>query len=85
MLERFKTPYAKLLAAGRGERFLNYYRYCQKQRGEDRGNGMIGVTAELCMVVMGWIFSGVPGFLFSLPGLGLVAGRSRAVAVFLDR
>src|SRR5687767_7861268 len=88
MVQRFKTLYAKLAEAEPGERFINYYRYRQRKGGEGRWKGVIGVTAGLCMVIMGSLLSippGVPGFLLSFAGLGLIAGRSRAVAVFLDR
>jgi hypothetical protein len=35
-------------------------------------------------IPLGIIPPGIPGFLVSLAGLGLIAGRLRAVAIFLD-
>jgi hypothetical protein len=85
MIQRLNTLYSKLANAKPGERFINYYRYQKTKEGEGHRRGRIDITVGLLMIILS-IPPGIPpGFLVSLAGLGLIAGRLRAVAVFLDR
>ena len=55
---------------------------------EGHWRGKIDIPVSLLMIIVGTLLSippSIPRSLVSLAGLGLIAGRLRAVTVFLDR
>ena len=80
---RLRDTYRFLIAGQPGQRFraLN-----ERRRGQPRTPAGIAIGASL--VLIGLFLSlppGIPGFLLWIPGFGILAARSRALARWLDQ
>ncbi len=90
MLARIKSEYRRLKDGAPGRRFLDHYVRTRNREGargsEWRTAGFLGVGVVL--LVAGLLLSvppGVPGFLLWVPGLSVIAARSKRIAILLDR
>ena len=90
MLNKIKSALRDIRNGEPGRRFLQHYERTRLKEG-DRGSfwKTFGyVAAALVLIVGGLIFAltpGIPGFLLWIPGLGLLAARSKRLAMVLDR
>jgi hypothetical protein len=88
MYQNFKSVFSQLAHAEPGKRFITYYRYRRARGGRQKWKARLSMILAWLLVFIGVAFSflpGVPGFIVMLVGLGLIAGRLRGVAIFLDR
>lgn len=90
MLKRIKDDLTRLRKGAPGRRFVVHYRRHRdtESRGESRWKTAVFITAGLVLITLGVLFSlvpGVPGIVFSIPGVGLLVARLKFFAVFLDR
>ena len=90
MLQKLKSEYREVKKDTPGRRFLDHYERSRRREG-DRGRtlrtwGYVGVGSVL--LICGFALSlppGVPGFLLWIPGLSLIASRSKRIAMLMDR
>lgn len=90
MLEKIKSEFREVKKGAPGRRFLDHYERSRRREG-DRGRvlrtwGYVGVG--LVLLICGLVLSlppGVPGFLLWIPGLSLIASRSKRMSILLDR
>jgi hypothetical protein len=70
-----------------GERFMNYYRLRKKKRREHPLLNMLYILTGIGLILAGaFLFAipGVPGIVLGIPGLAMLAARSKAFARLLD-
>jgi anti-sigma factor RsiW len=87
---KLKSDFRAIRHGKPGRRFLDQYERSRRREGP---RGSVWRTAGyvalgLLLVIGGLVLSlppGVPGFLLWIPGLALLAARSRALAAWLDR
>ncbi len=90
MLQNIKLEFRAIRDGVPGRRFLDHYER-SKRKEAARGSfwSSLGyVAAGVLLVMLGFVASlppGVPGFLLWIPGLALLAARSKGLAVLLDR
>jgi sulfite exporter TauE/SafE len=90
MLQKLKSELREIKRGTSGRRFTEHY--IRSKRSED-ANGSVWkkwgyVAAGLLLLIVGLLLSvppGVPGFLLWIPGLALLAARSKTLAMLLDR
>jgi hypothetical protein len=90
MLQKIKSELRQIKRGAPGQRFMDHY--VRSKRNED-ANGSVWkkwgyVAAGLILLIIGLLLSlppGVPGFLLWIPGLALLAARSKTLAMLLDR
>jgi hypothetical protein len=88
MWETAKQQVSEFWCGTPGQRFQQYYRRRQQAMRAQPWQKAVSVGLGLVLVVVGVALSippGVPGFLITLPGLGLLATQSRTLARWLDR
>lgn len=90
MLEKLKGEFQSIKGGDPGSRFIDHYEQSKESEGANRtGWSKFGYVAiGLVLVIVGVLLSippGVPGFLLWIPGLALLAARSRILATVLDR
>lgn len=90
MLEKLKEEYRSIKSGDPGSRFTDHY----KQHKESEGDNPTWwskfgyVAIGLVLLIAGGLLSippGFPGFLLWIPGLALLAARSKVLAMMLDR
>ncbi|AUN96250.1 hypothetical protein C0099_15660 [Pseudazoarcus pumilus] len=90
MLHNIKREFRAIRDGVPGRRFVDHYERSRHRHGM-RGSLWAScgyVAAGLVLVIVGLVASlppGVPGFLLWIPGLALLASRSRGLALLLDR
>jgi anti-sigma factor RsiW len=85
--ERWRKRIRRILEDSPGERFRNEYRR-RKDRRENWWISAALLAGAALLAAAGLMLSippGMPGFLLWVPALGLIASRTRSVAVLLDR
>ncbi|MFO7304077.1 MAG: hypothetical protein C0P74_001050 [Gammaproteobacteria bacterium] len=90
MLKRIKNDFMALRKGAPGRRFIVHYRRHRDTESprESRWKTVAFITAGLILIALGAVFSlvpGVPGIVFSIPGIGLLVARLKPFAIFLDR
>lgn len=88
MVKKLKKHFKTISKGQPGKRFQHHYHWHQENVQESFGQSMAFISLGGLMVITGSLLSippGVPGFLVTIPGLGLIASRLRLVAVTLDR
>ncbi|HEX5738383.1 MAG TPA: hypothetical protein VFY22_07735 [Hydrogenophaga sp.] len=90
VLQKLKSDFREIRKGKPGRRFLHHYRENRRREGPHdsawRTAGYLAVG--LALLIGGLVLSlppGVPGFLLWIPGLALLAARSRMLAWWLDR
>jgi len=90
MLRKLKAEFREVRKGVPGRRFVDHHERTRRREGARgsvlRSSGFVGLG--LVLVICGLVLSlppGVPGFLLWIPGLALIASRSRYVSVLLDR
>ncbi|MGK2927204.1 MAG: hypothetical protein ACSLE2_16430 [Lysobacterales bacterium] len=90
MLQKIKQEFREVKSGKPGKRFVDHF---HRIRGRENGRGTFWMTfayvaVGLLLVICGFVLSlppGVPGFLLWIPGLVLLAARSKSLATLLDR
>lgn len=88
MFHQLKNTFSQLAHGKPGEQFQRHYRQRQQAEQEHPWKTVLYTGLGLLLVVTGLLLSlppGVPGFLLTIPGLGLLAARSHMIARWLDR
>ena len=90
MLKNIKMAIRELREGKPGARFINHYRKTRERESDRRTlwNTLKYVVVGSALVICGLVLSlppGIPGFLLWIPGLALLAARSKPLALLLDR
>jgi hypothetical protein len=90
MLGQIRSTFREIKAGQPGRRFFDYY-----ERNQRKGGGRAAFWRPFAQVGIGFILllcglllsltPGAPGFLLWIPGIALIAARSRLLAHLLDR
>lgn len=67
---------------------MRFHDYRKAQEKENPVLSALSILLGFIMVIVGSLLSippGVPGFLITVPGLGIIASRVKIVAILLDR
>lgn len=90
MLQKLKSEFRKIEKGAPGRRFLDHYERSRRREGDRdrvwRTWAYVGVG--LVLLLFGLVLSlppGFPGFLLWIPGLSLIASRSKQISILLDR
>jgi hypothetical protein len=90
MLQKLKSVFREVKNGAPGRRFLDHYERSRRREGGrgrvSRSWGYVGVGVVL--LICGLVLSlppAVPGFLLWIPGISLIASRSRRISILLDR
>jgi hypothetical protein len=88
MFEKLKSTYNQIKSYESGARFISYHR-CLKRRGPLTGYALwLSIALGIVLLLLGFVFSllpVLPGFIFAIPGLAILASRAKFVAVALDQ
>jgi hypothetical protein len=90
MLQKLKSEFREVKNGAPGRRFVDHYER-SRRREDGRGRvlrswGYVGVG--LVLLIGGLVLSlppTVPGFLLWIPGISLIASRSRRISILVDR
>ena len=90
MLQKLKSELREIKRGTPGRRFADHY---YRSSRTDDASGSAGkkwgyVVLGLLLLIVGLLLSlppGIPGFLLWIPGLALLAARSKTLAMLLDR
>ncbi|MBA4742825.1 MAG: hypothetical protein H2060_08995 [Azoarcus sp.] len=90
VLQNIKLEFQAIRDGKPGRRFLDHYeRSRRKEAARGSSRSSLGyLAAGLLLVIVGFAASlppGLPGFLLWIPGLALLAARSKGLALLLDR
>lgn len=90
MLEKLKAEFRSIKGGDPGSRFIDHYEQNKKNEGANPTwwSKFGYVAIGLVLVIVGVLLSippGLPGFLLWIPGLALLAARSKFLAKVLDR
>lgn len=90
MLQKIKSTFREIKDGEPGHRFVDHFKRSRQKEGTRAGfwktAGQVG--AGLALFLCGLLLSlppGVPGFLLWVPGIALIAARSRYLSFLLDR
>ena len=90
MLQKVKSEFREVKNGAPGRRFVDHYERTRRREGVRgslwRSVGFVG--AGLVLLICGLVLSlppAVPGFLLWIPGLSLIAARSKRISILLDR
>lgn len=90
LLRKIKSEFREIRKGAPGHRFLDHHERTRRREGV-RGSALRSwafVGAGLILLICGLVLSlppGVPGFLLWIPGLALIASRSKRISILLDR
>jgi hypothetical protein len=90
LLQKIKQEFREVKNGKPGKRFVDHF---HRIRRRENGRGTFWktfgyVAVGLLLVICGFVLSlppGVPGFLLWIPGIALLAARSKPLAKLLDR
>jgi sulfite exporter TauE/SafE len=90
MLQKLKSEFQEIKRGAPGRRFTDHY---ERSRRTEGTSGSVWkkwayVVLGLVLLIVGLLLSlppGIPGFLLWIPGLALLAARSKTLAELLDR
>lgn len=90
MLQRIKSEFREFKDGMPGRRFVDHYERSRKREGvHSSWRTWAYVGAGSVLLICGLAISlppvGIPGFLIWIPGLALIASRSRRLSILLDR
>ena len=90
VFKKFKEDFARLKKGEPGKRFIEHHRRhrASESKRESGWKTAAYITAALVLLTAGALLSlvpGVPGIILGIPAIGLLVGRLRFFAVFLDR
>lgn len=88
MIQLLHDTVHRVTRAKPGERFIRHYERQQRQEHEHPVKSALYVLLGIALILAGLAFGFLPilpGFLFGIPGVVIIASRSRIVAVLLDR
>jgi len=90
LLQKIKQEFREVKHGEPGQRFIaHFHRIRHRENGVKSFWKTFGVVAVgVLLVICGFVLSlppGVPGFLLWIPGLALLAARSKPLAKLLDR
>jgi hypothetical protein len=89
MLQKLKSEFRDIKHGTPGRRFTEHYNRSTRVDGASKSawKKLAYVSLGLLLLVVGLLLSlppGIPGFLLWIPGLTLLAARSKALAKLLD-
>lgn len=89
MLQRIKSEFRAFRKSVPGRRFFEHYERSRQREGvRSSWRTWAYVGAGSVLLICGLALSlppGIPGFLLWIPGLALIASRSRRLSILLDR
>jgi hypothetical protein len=90
MLQKLKSEFRAIKNGTPGQRFIEHYNRSRRDEGASKSalKKWAYVSLGLVLLVVGLLLSlppGIPGFLLWIPGLALLAARSKSLAKLLDR
>ncbi len=88
MIQLLHDTVHRVTRAKPGERFIRHYERQQRQEYEHPLKSALYFLLGIILILTGLAFGFLPilpGFLFGIPGVVIIASRSRTVAVLLDR
>lgn len=88
MIQLLHDTVHRVTRAKPGERFIRHYERQQRQEYEHPFKAALYVLLGIVLILTGLALGFLPilpGFLFGIPGVVIIASRSRIVAVLLDR
>jgi hypothetical protein len=90
MLQKIKSVLRDVKDGAPGRRFVDHHERTRRREGvrgsawRSSGIAVVGLVLLVCGLVLS-LPPGVPGFLLWIPGLALIASRSRYISILLDR
>lgn len=87
MFRKLKEIFIFISHAPPGERFISYHRLRKKRRREHPAFDLAYILTGIGLIVAGASLSlvpGVPGIVLGIPGLAMLAARSKTFAGLLD-
>lgn len=88
MIQLLHDTVHRVTRAKPGERFIRHYERQQRQEYEHPVKSALYVLLGIVLILIGLALGFLPilpGVLFGIPGIVIIASRSRVVAVLLDR
>ncbi len=89
MKDHFKKTYDQMSNVPAGERFKDQYNRRQSKKEQTswwryHGLTLLGVIL-LLLGILGGLSPGMPGIIFGIPGLAIIASRSITIAKIMDK